>query len=55
MNSNLVNPLLQPLKDLVKVIRNFECGDYSPIMDEIFDAEYAIREVEKVSQNRVLY
>jgi hypothetical protein len=35
--------LLTPLKDLVKVIRNFECGDYSPIMDELFDAESAIR------------
>ena len=35
--------LLGPLKDLVNVIRNFEVGDYSPIMDELFDAEHAIR------------
>ena len=34
---------LKPLKDLVKVIRKFEVGDYSPIMDELFDAEEAIR------------
>lgn len=34
--------LITPLKDLVRVIRNFECGDYSPIMDELFDAEEAI-------------
>jgi hypothetical protein len=37
-----MNPLLKPLKDLVRVIRNFEVGDYSPIMDELFDAEEAI-------------
>ena len=38
---------ISPLKDLVKVIRNFECGDYSPIMDELFDAEEAIEQVRK--------
>ena len=37
-----MNSLLQPLKALVRVIRNFEVGDYSPIMDELFDAEEAI-------------
>lgn len=35
--------LLDPLDNLVRVIRNMECGDYSPIMDELFDAEHAIR------------
>jgi len=38
---------ISPLKHLVKVIRNFECGDYSPIMDELFDAEEAIEQVGK--------
>jgi hypothetical protein len=38
-----MSSLLEPLKDLVRVIRNFECGDYSPIMDELFDAEDAIK------------
>jgi hypothetical protein len=35
--------LSKPLIDLVRVIRDFQCGDYSPIMDEVFDAEHAIR------------
>lgn len=37
-----MSTLLTSLKDLVRVIRNFEVGDYSPIMDELFDAEEAI-------------
>ena len=47
MSAKPVNPLLQPLKDLVRVIRNYEVGDYSPIMDELFDAEEAIGIAEK--------
>jgi len=39
--------LLTPLKDLVRCIRDFQLGDYSPLMDEIFDAEHAIRMAEK--------
>jgi hypothetical protein len=39
--------LLTPLKELVRVIREFQCGDYSAIMDEVFDAEHAIRLAEK--------
>jgi hypothetical protein len=39
--------MYRALKDMVKVIRNFECGDYSPIMDELFDAEEAIRLAER--------
>ena len=27
---------------MVKCIRNFELGDYSPLMDEIFESEHAI-------------
>ncbi len=34
--------LLSTLKDLVRCIRDFQLGDYSPLMDEIFDAENAI-------------
>jgi len=34
--------LLKTLKDLVHCIRDFQLGDYSPLMDEIFDAEEAI-------------
>lgn len=30
------------LRDLVKCIRKGELGDYSPLMDEIFDAEAAL-------------
>ena len=39
--------MYKALKDLVKVIRNFEVGDYSPIMDELFDAEDAIKKAEQ--------
>ncbi len=39
--------LLTPLKDLVRCIRDFQLGDYSPLYDEIFDAEHAIRMAEK--------
>lgn len=39
--------LLLNLKDLIKCIRNFELGDYSPLMDEIFDSEDSIEKAEK--------
>lgn len=39
--------LLNPLKDLVRCIRNGQLGDFSPLMDEIFDAEHAIRMAER--------
>ena len=38
--------LLARLKDFVRCIREGQLGDYSPLMDEIFDAEYAIRQAE---------
>ena len=38
--------LLTPLKDLVRCIRDGQLGDFSPLMDEIFDAEHAIRMAE---------
>lgn len=38
--------LLVQLKDLVRCIREFQLGDYSPLMDEIFDSEAAIRDAE---------
>jgi len=40
--------LLRNLKDLVKCIRGGELGDYSPLMDEIFDSEHAIKEAEEL-------
>lgn len=39
--------LLSNLQDLIKCIRNFELGDYSPLMDEIFDSEDAIKQGRK--------
>lgn len=42
--------LLKNLKDLVKCIRNGELGDYSPLMDEIFDSEHAIKEAEELKR-----
>jgi hypothetical protein len=47
--------LLTPLKDLVRVIRNFEVGGYSPIMDELFDAEHAIRVAEGKPEEGIDY
>lgn len=47
--------LLEPLKDLVRCLRNFELGDYSPLMDEIFDAESAIALAEKKPRNGIEY
>jgi hypothetical protein len=47
--------LLTPLKDLVHVIRDFQCGDYSPIMDEIFDAEHAIALAERKPRKGIDY
>ena len=41
--------LLKNLKDLVKCIRNGELGDFSPLMDEIFDSEHAIKEAEELT------
>jgi hypothetical protein len=38
--------LLHQLKDLVRCIREFQLGDYSPLMDEIFDSEAAIKDAE---------
>jgi hypothetical protein len=38
--------LLTPLKQLAKVVRNCEAGDWSPIADELFDAEDAIEEAQ---------
>lgn len=32
------------LNGLVACIRNFELGDYSPLMDEIFDSEAALKD-----------
>ena len=40
--------LLKNLERLVKCIRNFELGDYSSFMDEIFDLEDAIRKAKKL-------
>lgn len=39
--------VLLQLKELVRCIREFQLGDYSPLMDEIFDSEVAIREAEQ--------
>lgn len=39
--------LLTNLKNLVKCIRNFELGDFGPLMDEIFDSEHAIKKAKK--------
>ena len=38
--------LLTCLKDIVRCIRAGQLGDYSPLMDEIFDAEEAISKAE---------
>jgi len=35
--------LSEALHDLIRCIRDFQLGDYSPLMDEIFDGEYALR------------
>ena len=40
--------LLQRVCDIVKRLRRGVMGDISPIMDEVFDAEYAIKEAEKI-------
>lgn len=42
--------LLAQLEDLVRCIREGQLGDYSPLMDEIFDSEYAIRQAEGVPE-----
>jgi hypothetical protein len=47
--------LLTPLEELVRVIKEFRCGDYSPIMDEVFDAEHAIRLAKKKPQRGIDY
>ena len=31
------------LEDTIKCIRRHDLGDYSPMMDEIFDSEHAIK------------
>lgn len=38
--------LLASLKAMVKCLRSKQLGDYSPLMDEIFDAENAIEDAE---------
>lgn len=43
--------LLANLSSLIKCIRNFELGDYSPLMDEIFDSEDAIKEAKKFKKS----
>ena len=45
---------ITPLKRLVKVIRNHEVGDWSPIADEIFDAEEAIKEAANLTDKTLL-
>jgi hypothetical protein len=59
--SNKEAVLLDCAKDLVLCIRNFELGDYSPLMDELFDIESAIRKYEpkfderaKAKKNKML-
>jgi len=47
--------LLTPLKDIVRCIRDFQLGDYSPLYDEIFDAEHAIRMAERKPQKGLDY
>ena len=42
--------LLENLKAIIKCIRNFELGDYSPLMDEIFDSEHAIKLAQPLSK-----
>jgi len=47
--------LLTPLKDLVRCIRAGQLGDFSPLMDEIFDAEHAIRMAENKAKKGLDY
>lgn len=39
--------VLNNLKDTIKCIRRGDLGDYSPMMDEVFDSEHAIKQAEK--------
>lgn len=39
--------LLVNLTDLVRCIRGFKLGDYSALMDEIFDSEDAIKQANR--------
>jgi hypothetical protein len=45
--SKVEKALYEELKGLVACLRNFELGDYSPLMDEIFDSEYVVELYEK--------
>ena len=42
--------LLQCEQDWVKCIRRFDMGDYSPVMDELFDSENFIKEAVKLKK-----
>lgn len=42
--------LLKNLTAIVRCIKNFELGDYSPLMDEIFDSEHAIKLAKPLSK-----
>jgi hypothetical protein len=46
-NNPKCKEVLHQLKELVRCIREFQLGDYSPLMDEIFDSEAAIKEAER--------
>lgn len=39
--------VLRQLKEMVRCIRDHQLGDCSPLMDEIFDSEDAIKQAEK--------
>jgi hypothetical protein len=47
--------LYDNLKDLVHCIRDFQLGDYSPLMDEIFDSEHALKQYERLKIDRVTH
>jgi len=43
MTEAAANEAVEALHDLVWCIRDWQLGDYSPLMDEIFDAEAALK------------
>lgn len=41
-NDEKLKEVLDALEDVVFCIRDFQAGDYSPMMDELFDAEFVL-------------
>lgn len=51
----LIRYLLVATQELVRCIREGQCGDWSPMIDEVFDAEATIVETERQLRRKRIY